>query len=286
MNTLTNGLCAQLACILEATARKPGNVHRFVDFDDATYLHFLLSAAAIARPMDGSDDVGVTVLKSVEATRHLVNTNTNLGMILLLVPLTVARRDADEAGALRHHLRRVLASLTVDDARRVYAAIRLVKPGGLGESAEQDVADEPTVTLLDAMRLAAVRDSVARQYANDFAEVFGVAVPALRSAIFEGRSTESAIIHAYLTVLSRVPDTLIARKLGNETAVEVSRRAVDVLSGAEPIESFDAWLRADGRRRNPGATADLITAALFISLADGTIRVPEALNFTMFDPKL
>ena len=31
---LSVGLCAQLACILEATARKPGNVHRYHDFDD------------------------------------------------------------------------------------------------------------------------------------------------------------------------------------------------------------------------------------------------------------
>ena len=42
------GLHAQLACLWEATARKPGNVHRFRDFEDVTYLDFLQSAAAIA----------------------------------------------------------------------------------------------------------------------------------------------------------------------------------------------------------------------------------------------
>jgi len=274
MKTLSNGQCAQLACILEATSRKPGNVHRFADFDDATYLDFLLSAAAIAGPMDGTDGVGATVLKSVEATRRLVNTNTNLGMILLLAPLTVARRDADDAGALRRRLRRVLAALTVDDARHVYAAIRLAQPGGLGEAVEQDVSAEPSVTLRDAMRLAADRDLIARQYANDFADVFDVALPALRSAISEGRPTESAIIHAFLTVLSRIPDTLIARKLGVDMAAEVSRRASGVLSGLEPISSFDSWLRSDGHRRNPGSTADLITAALFVALGNGIIEVP------------
>ena len=39
------GLCAQLACVLEATARKPGNVHRFADFDDVSYLDFVTAAA-------------------------------------------------------------------------------------------------------------------------------------------------------------------------------------------------------------------------------------------------
>ena len=43
-NVPSLGLCAQLACIWEATARKPGNVHRFRDFADVGYLDFLVSA--------------------------------------------------------------------------------------------------------------------------------------------------------------------------------------------------------------------------------------------------
>jgi len=50
---LSLGQTAQLACVLEATARKPGNVHRFADFDDLTYLDFILSALAIARYSSG-----------------------------------------------------------------------------------------------------------------------------------------------------------------------------------------------------------------------------------------
>ncbi len=50
------GQLAQLACLLEATARKPGNVHRFRDFDDAHYLDFVLSASAIAGPLDLAPD--------------------------------------------------------------------------------------------------------------------------------------------------------------------------------------------------------------------------------------
>jgi triphosphoribosyl-dephospho-CoA synthase len=178
---------------------------------------------------------------------------------------------------LRLRLSHVLSSLSLDDARHVYAAIRLAQPGGLGKSDEQDISVEPTVTLLDAMRLAADHDLVARQYANDFAEVFEVVLPALRSAISDGQSTETAIIHSYLTVLSRIPDTLIVRKVGREMAEKVSRRAAGVLSNSESIDNFDRWLRADGHRRNPGSTADLITAALFVALSDGTIELPAAL---------
>src|SRR5690242_9458517 len=77
------GLCAQIACIWEATARKPGNVHRYRDFADTTYSDFLLSAAAIAPLMATACQrrVGATILEAVCATRNVTSTNTNLGIV-------------------------------------------------------------------------------------------------------------------------------------------------------------------------------------------------------------
>ena len=37
---------------------------------------------------------------------------------------------------------------------------------------------------------------------------------------------------------------------------------------------FDDWLRDPGRPLNPGTTADLVTAALYAALRDGTISLP------------
>ena len=91
---------------------------------------------------------------------------------------------------------RVLDALTVDDARAVYAAIRNWRhPGGLGHSAtEQDVADEPTLPLLRRNGARRRRDDVARQYANGYADVFDVVLPALASALQQGRPLETAIV--------------------------------------------------------------------------------------------
>jgi triphosphoribosyl-dephospho-CoA synthase len=265
------GQLARVACILEATARKPGNVHRFADFEDCTYLDFMLSAGALAGPLDRAAQVGVgaAVLEAVEASRRLVATNTNLGMVLLLAPLAAV----PEGIPLRLGLESVLAGLTVADAKAVYEAIRLARPGGLGTVAEQDVAAEPTVTLREAMALAADRDMIARQYANGYAEVFDVALTPLVGALLAGRPLEVAILQAFLTLLTRVPDTLIARKRGPEVALEASRRAADALESGE-IAGFDAWLRGDGHARNPGATADLITAAIYVALRKGLIPLP------------
>ena len=285
------GMLAQVACLLEATARKPGNVHRGADFADTTFLDFALSAAAIAGPLDraGSRGLGETIRAAVAATRAVVASNTNLGMILLLAPLAAVPPDE----SLRDGLTRVLDATTVVDARDLYRAIRLARPGGLGRSAEgQDVADEPTVTLVAAMSLAADRDLVARQYATSFADVFDEVVPTLASGVARpGWTLETAIVAAYLAFLADHPDTLIARKRGTSVAREVSDRAAhlldlgwpDVPSSGRSLADFDNWLRGDGHARNPGATADLIAAGLFVGLREGVIPWPVATAWDMRD---
>jgi triphosphoribosyl-dephospho-CoA synthase len=277
---LTAGGLAQAACLLEATARKPGNVHRFLDFDGTHFLDFALSAQAIGPALDRAPEAGIgpTVLAAVRATRAVVATNTNLGIVLLLAPLAAVPLDRP----LRPDLDAVLARTTVDDARCVYQAIRLAQPGGLGRVDEEDVSREPERTLWEVMALAAGRDSVAAQYMNGFADVLDRAHPILSRRLSEGRPLETAIIGTHLGLLAGLPDTLIARKRGAAVAEEASRRAADVLDAGWPdrddglrrCHDLDRWLRADGHARNPGTTADLVTAALFVALRDGTIQVP------------
>ena len=91
--------CVQIACVLEATARKPGNVSRYHDFADMTYLDFVVSAIAIGPVFERAGQLGVgrTVLEAVKATRRLVRVNTNLGIVLLLAPLAVARAVSTRA---------------------------------------------------------------------------------------------------------------------------------------------------------------------------------------------
>ncbi|MBL8798533.1 MAG: triphosphoribosyl-dephospho-CoA synthase, partial [Planctomycetia bacterium] len=206
------GFCAQTACIWEATARKAGNVHRFADFADTHYADFLLSAAAIAPVLEGAAgrSLGETILDAVRATRAAVSSNTNLGIVLLLAPLAAVPRSRD----LRVGVAEVLHATTLDDARRLYEAIRLANPGGLGRSQEQDVQDEPTLTLTETMRLAADRDAIARQYAADFRAVFDEGVPALLDGLQRSATLEGAIIGCQLDWLARHVDTLILRKRG------------------------------------------------------------------------
>ena len=268
---------ATLACALEVSAEKVGNVTPTRRFADVRYDDFALSAqalgTAVSRAAPGR--VGRAVYEAVAATARVAPSNTNLGMALLFAPIAAAAR-ATRAGGLRRRLGAVLRGLTVDDARWAYRAIRLARPGGLGDSAEAPVARPPSITLGEAMRLAAGRDTVAAEYARGFAVTFDLALVGLRRALARGLSLLDAVAQTHLELMARVPDTLIARKAGAAAAAAVAERARAVLragaagtpQGLAAARRLDQRLRRDGNRLNPGTSADLVAAALFIWLLE------------------
>jgi triphosphoribosyl-dephospho-CoA synthase len=318
-------IAAQLACLLEASAPKPGNVSPGRHFEEVRYEDFLASAAAIGAPLAeaGTRPLGETIHLAIDATARWTRSNTNLGIVLLLAPLARAAivknagagppvEDNAVAGppfqggsdvrperpdlhqpdgttddvvsvvsgfsrTLREEVRRVLDETTVADARQVYAAIRRAAPGGLGRVADQDVADEPTLTLVNVMRLAADRDAIAGEYATAFDTTFQVGAPALDRARRDDLSWDDAIVETFLTLLASAPDTHIARRGGAALAADVSDRARGVLAagGVRSPEGRDAIARMDRRLRdsrhlaNPGTAADLTAAALFVVLLGG-----------------
>ena len=283
---------AQLACLLEASAPKPGNVSPARRFEDAGYEDFLASAAAIGAPLAdaGAYPLGASIRRAVEATARWTRSNTNLGIVLLLAPLAraafaLARRDVaigcgrtgGFAGALRSELRGVLDSTTVDDARQTYAAIRLAAPGGLGRVESQDGSGEPDVTLFEAMRLAADRDGIAREYATVFSRTFENGVTALERARGDGLAWNDAIVETFLMLLAAAPDTHVARRGGQARAEDVLRQARAVVdagavrtdAGRRAIAGLDAALGDERHLTNPGTTADLTAAAIFVVLLGG-----------------
>ncbi|HJZ75570.1 MAG TPA: triphosphoribosyl-dephospho-CoA synthase [Vicinamibacterales bacterium] len=278
-------IAAQLACLLEASAPKPGNVSPGRHFADARYEEFLASAAAIGGPLAGAGarPLGETVRRAVEATARWTRSNTNLGIVLLLAPIArAASLSSRDDRTLRDAVRQVLGETTVADAREVYAAIRLAAPGGLGRVADQDVAGEPTRTLLEVMRLAADRDAIAREYADAFATTFLAGVPALDRARRDGLSWDDAVVETFLTLLGSTPDTHVARRAGPARAADVSSQARAALAaggvrsdeGRIAIARMDRALRDARHLANPGTAADLTAAAIFVVLLNGGWRVP------------
>jgi triphosphoribosyl-dephospho-CoA synthase len=258
------------ACGDELDAPKPGNVHRFAADRRKTVSAFIRSAevAAPALAMSGAT-VGARILGAVEATAAAVGSNTNLGIILLCAPLAAAAetRPAD----LRAALIDLLGGLDVEDARLAFRAIALAAPGGLGSSERHDVRQPATVTLRQAMAEAAHRDRIASQYASGFHDVFAVE-ETLRSDPARFAEPRWATLDIYLEFLAAFPDSHIVREHGICAAEPIRLVAQGFLDRlrttgdpAELLTDLLAWdRRLKDRGHNPGTSADLTVAALFV----------------------
>jgi triphosphoribosyl-dephospho-CoA synthase len=259
------------ACLAELDALKPGNVHRFGNGHDMTVADFEKSAEAAA-PFIGRAGlaVGERIRLAAEATQCAVGQNTNLGILLLAAPLAAAALDR-RGGDLASRLRLTLNELTVDDASQTYRAIRETKPGGLGEVSQHDVAAEPKISLLEAMRAAEKRDRIAWNYTHDFADIFELGRKWLAQAREYWGDGSWPVTRVYLGFLAHIPDTLIERKFGTDSAAEVREEAAPIEAGftecqapetmAAPLMAFDRALKDRGL--NPGTSADLTVATLF-----------------------
>lgn len=268
------------ACRQELAALKPGNVHVHSPGHGLEVRDFELSADAAAPHIAARGArVGARIRAAVEATWGAVATNTNLGIVLLCAPLAAAAETARRGETLRCALARVLAGLDRRDATDAFAAIARANPAGLGTAPQADVAGPATVTLLEAMRLAADRDRIAGAYATDFADVFEFALPRLAAARAAADSPELAVTGLHMALLAAFTDSHIARKWGGEVAEEVRREALALAPASTPAPSgnalktlhdFDESLKR--RRLNPGTTADFVVATLFAEFLGRNLR--------------
>ena len=265
------------ACLAELDALKPGNVHRFAGGHGMSVGDFEKSAAAAAPAIgDAGLSLGARIEQAVAVTREAAGQNTNLGIILLAAPLAQAAL-APLPGNLHTRLRAVLESLTVEDARAAYRAIRTAEPGGLGNAPAHDVAGEPDVTLLEAMRAAETKDRIAWNYTHGFVDIFDLGLKWLEGGHRRWGSVHWVTTYVYLGFLAHIPDTLIERKFGSEAASEVRDEARPIEAGlsqcatpqdmAAPLHAFDASLKERGL--NPGTSADLTVATLFAAALQG-----------------
>lgn len=271
------------ACRAELTALKPGNVHIHAAGHGMETLHFERAALAAATFLgDPSRGVGARILGAVGASVAAAGCNTNLGIVLLCAPLAVAAGGREEPSDLRDRLGRVLDGLDRADADQAFQAIVIANPAGLGRTDEGDVNGPPSMTLKDAMALAADRDRIARAYITRFDDIFSHALPELYAARRSAANESMAVTALHMSLLASFPDSHIARKYGDEAAETVRKEAAACASLWRPApreETWEALLDLDrslkSRGLNPGTTADFVVATLF---ADALIAAGEGVR--------
>lgn len=261
--------------LTEVRALKPGNVSSFADGHDMTLADFCKSADLVTPLLcDVDRSLGERILASVEITMQQVGCNTNLGMILLFAPLIMAAQAMKvwDINQLQKEVKRQLEYVTLADAQRIFRAILIANPGGLGQVPEYDVHSVPQCTLAQAMAAARERDSIANQYVNGFSDVIYAGTSWINEYYRRWKSVEWAAVACYLNLLCKFADSHIVRKYGSETAEQIKTKAQTIKEQFDKYENpaavtdllltFDTELK--NSNINPGTTADLTAASLLV----------------------
>lgn len=288
---------------------KPGNVHRTRDFGNTRYEHFLAGAVSIGPSLRelgqrafraGVGDLelseiglGSSILKASEdSLAWQKGGNVNMGIILLLAPLVAAsgfylsRGIPLELKKLRVDLAVVIQACDSEDSLSIFRAIRsVVPPRVLGKAESLDLMNDNTPEVIRKEKLTPLRifyackdrDSICSEWTSDFSITFNLGYPSLRQALELSEDINTSTVYAFLQILSSIPDTLIERKSGHKAALEVSRMAADVLEKGGPFSAegkfklleMDEVLNDSGGNLNPGTTADITAASLYLLLLGG-----------------
>ncbi|WP_178917517.1 triphosphoribosyl-dephospho-CoA synthase [Natronomonas gomsonensis] len=266
----------QLALLLEVSGTpKPGNVDRHRDYDDLRFEQFLAGAVGSLRGLRMAADgaaVGRAFERAVAGMAEQSGGNTQFGALLMLTPLVrAAATDRLSTAGVAD----VVESTTVDDACDFYRAFDHVDVAVDDLPEDADALDvrrgsdavetlrERGTTLYDVMELSADVDGVAAEWTNGFERSFEAAQWLLED---DGPIYRRAS-RAFLRLLAEQPDTFVVTRNGEAAAEEATERARAVLDGTEDAEELAEEFR--DRDINPGTTADLTAAALFVALERG-----------------
>ncbi len=319
--------CAQLAAAIEVCGwPKPGNVHRTVDFPDTRFEHFIAGAIALGPTMRRAALLGIKVglgqldIEQIGVGRLVKDAvldvkrwhhggNTHLGISLLFTPLaaaaglTHATGGRIEAEHLRTYVTRVMAKTTAQDAADAYDAILSASSAALGRLGGSDFPDlterdakkiltEKHFTLYDVMEASSTWDNISKEWASGMQICFGTGYPTITRVLRETGDPNIAVVHAFLTIMARHPDTFIARKIGVLETPEIGKAVKIGLKkttwiastadrilkigglrtdeGTRTLREFDETLQAAGGQLNPGTSADLTAGSLMIYLLCGS----------------
>jgi triphosphoribosyl-dephospho-CoA synthase len=276
--------CAQLAMILEVSATpKPGNIDRDHNYTDTRFEHFLASAVGVYPIMEkaarSNSGVGTLIHEAVaESGKWQKGGNTHFGAFLLLIPLVMAAGKCENKTCLKEQVQEVVRETTVDDAIELYGAFSeekvKVKPVDnldLGDASSVDKLKSEGLTLYNLMEISCGYDMIAEEWINGFERTFECAA-SIQDKI-KKHGINDAVVLTFMELLSTNKDTFIQTKFDSKKAEEVSMRAKEILQKGnmgkirDEIRSFDEELLNEGV--NPGSTADIIIAGLFVSLFEG-----------------
>lgn len=290
--------CVSALLLEVSTTPKPGLVDRYHDFKETLFEHFLVSSSTLYSCFKRAAEVGYRrrgkgLGKVIyEGASDMLSCqrggNTHLGALLLISPIAAAaplsRIKPVDLRILKKNLKTILSRMDWRDTIYIFNAIRLVSPRGLGRIPFMDVLRDDTYTEIKKHKLKPInalkpfvnRETVACEWVKAYPRTMYGATRFFRN--IKRMSMREAFIQTFLELLSKYPDTHIARRGGMALAYQVSYMASKILNlgGINSREGLKALYELDERMRRswmmrPGATADLLASSIAIVLLSGWV---------------
>ncbi|MDR0768158.1 MAG: triphosphoribosyl-dephospho-CoA synthase [Methanosarcinales archaeon] len=266
--------------------------------------------SAESSPETGPPEFGPLFYEAVFKSQFMQSGgNTHFGTLILLLPLSIAagyicsndekcERNKKTGKAVILKAAEICRTTTSKDAVCFYKAYNTLSvPVQKTEKGEADYELDLTNTaaiekirienipLFDLMAMGAKRDMIAAEWVNGFEKSEKFARKLQKNkAYFEenpkkcfGSIMNSAVVYTFLELMSLYPDTFIAAKYNEETALEVQKEASKIMKKLKKsknlkkmipeIQKLDEKLQKE--RINPGSLADITAAGIFISILEG-----------------
>ncbi|MDR2873988.1 MAG: triphosphoribosyl-dephospho-CoA synthase [Methanobrevibacter sp.] len=285
---------AQISSVLEVSGYpKPGNVHRTRDFHDMIFEDFLISGIVIGNVVKEASkhgyeinqskkydnaQIGKYILKAVKETDKWIANNTNLGIVMMIIPIAISGVMSNNLKELRNNIGLLMNNTTPFDAVSLYKAINIANAGGMGNQDEFDVSNDKAQdkllskkqSMYDVLKISASWDSLANELTSKMPITFDIGFKTFTN-YRKTYSINNSTVLTFLRILSNVPDTLISRKYSKEKAEEISILSKELLecddfftsSFNRKLKEFDDFLFEN--KLNPGTTADLTASSIMIS---------------------
>lgn len=282
------GIYATLACLLEVTTEKPGNVTPKHDFTDAKFENFLFGSIIISKAVEkafmdgfkGNFKIGKRIYEFIRELKTYNKTNTHFGIALLFIPIATAlgvvekgksKKNKSEK-SLKNMINFVMEKTNVDDAIYLHKAVLLcnvrVNTRDIGKfdilsKNFVKIAKREGATLYYLMNISAEKDLIARELTTK-ADISFTYLNYLHSLSGDVSVSRKNILQLYLLLLSKFQDTLIMKKHGSKISKNVSDMAQDVINGNLSVEKFSDYLYVNNI--NPGTIADITANVIFLYL--------------------
>jgi len=267
------------SCCKELKVLKPGNHSSFskiIGMSEGKFRH----AAKISSEFltDAKLSLGKAIFLSAKRCKTELNSNYNLGIIILCAPLL--RIFMKGSRNLRKDLSRLLKEIPEKDGQLILDSIQFVKPAGIKNyKGEGNIfLKKINLNFLEIMKIGSKWDRISRCYIEDYREILDFGLPLLYS-LKKKTSYTKAIEILYLNYLANSEDSHLERKFGVEKARIVMRKSrvlktkIKVFKKNQKLlMNFDNYLKKF--HYNPGTCADLTVTTLLIDKIRDIFKIP------------